>query len=113
MTAGLIASVPFVAELENLQECQRQNLRLKIKYPDQNVHVIVPRRRDLKKIMTEQGESESHWRLRTTVLLSHGVWTEASPVDISICLAVRPNSDLELCKPVKVQFAPKPVKRGI
>ncbi|KAL9696900.1 hypothetical protein quinque_000341 [Culex quinquefasciatus] len=113
VTAGLIASVPFVAELENLQESQRQNLRLKIKYPDQNVHVIVPRRRDLKKIMTEQGESESHWRLRTTVLLSHGVWTEASPVDIGICLAVRPNTDLELCKPVKVQFAPKPVKRGI
>ncbi|XP_055641997.1 integrator complex subunit 4 [Toxorhynchites rutilus septentrionalis] len=113
VTAGLIAAVPLVAELENLQECQRQDLRLKIKYPDQNVHIIVPRKRDLKKIMTEEGESESHWRLRTTVLLSHSVWTEASPVDISICLAVRPSSDLELCKSVKVQFSPKPVKRGI
>lgn len=113
VTAGLIAAVPLVAELENLQETQRQDIRLKIKYPDQNVHVIVPRKKDLKKIMTEQGESQSHWRLRTTVLLSHGVWTEASPVDISICLSVRPGSELELCKPVKVHFAPKPVKRGI
>ncbi|XP_055541345.1 integrator complex subunit 4 [Wyeomyia smithii] len=113
VTAGLIAAVPLVAELENLPEAQRQGLRLKIKYPDQNVHIIVPRKRDLKKIMTEEGESQSHWRLRTTVLLSHGVWTEASPVDIGICLSVRPSSELELCKPVKIQFAPKPVKRGI
>ncbi|XP_053670022.1 integrator complex subunit 4 [Anopheles nili] len=113
VTAGLIAAVPFVAELENLQQTQRQDLRLKIKYPDQNVHIIVPRKRDLKKVMTEQGESESQWRLRTKVLLSHGVWTEASTVEITICLSVKPNNELELCKPVKVHFAPKPVKRGL
>uniref|UniRef100_A0A6E8UZW3 Integrator complex subunit 4 n=1 Tax=Anopheles coluzzii TaxID=1518534 RepID=A0A6E8UZW3_ANOCL len=113
VTAGLIAAVPFVAELENLQQSQRQDLRLKVKYPDQNVHIIVPRKRDLKKVMTEQGESESQWRLRTKVLLSHGVWTEASTVEITICLSVKPNNELELCKPVKVHFAPKPVKRGL
>lgn len=45
--------------------------------------------------------------------MSHGTWTEASGVDISLCLAVRPGHELELCKPVKVLFAPKPVKRGI
>lgn len=56
---------------------------------------------------------ENDWRLRTTVLLSHGVWTEATQVDISLCLFVRPGHELELCKPVKVLFAPKPVKRGI
>ncbi|XP_058825412.1 integrator complex subunit 4 isoform X2 [Topomyia yanbarensis] len=113
VTAGLIAAIPLVAELENMQETQRQGLRLKIKYPDQNVHIVVPRKRDIKKIITEQGESDTHWRLRTTVLLSHGVWTEAAPVDIGICLSVRPSCELELCKPLKVQFAPKPVKRGI
>lgn len=53
VTAGLIAALPFVAEIESLQESQKQNLRIKIKYPDQNIHVIVPRMRDLKKIMNE------------------------------------------------------------
>ena len=113
VTAGLIAAIPFVAELENLQEKQRQDLRIKIKYPDQNVHIVVPRLRDLKKVMTESGESESLWRLRTNVLMSHGIWTEAAKVEISICLSVRPSNELELCKPVRVFFSPKPVKRGI
>lgn len=56
VTAGLIAALPFFAEIESLQESQRQDLRLKIKYPDQNVHTVVPRIRDLKRIMTEDGE---------------------------------------------------------
>lgn len=56
---------------------------------------------------------ENNWRLRTTVLLSHGVWTEATQVEISLCFLVRPSHELELCKPIKVLFAPKPVKRGI
>jgi len=55
---------------------------------------------------------ENNWRLRTTILLSHGVWTEATQVEISICLSVRPGTELDLCKPVKIFFAPKPVKRG-
>lgn len=55
MTAGLIAAMPFVAEIQNLREVQRQDLRLRIKYPDQNVHFVVPRMRDLKQIMTENG----------------------------------------------------------
>lgn len=55
VTAGLIAAMPFVAEIHNLREGQRQDLRLRIKYPDQNVHFVVPRMRDLKQIMTENG----------------------------------------------------------
>lgn len=47
--------MPFVAEIQNLREGQRQDLRLRIKYPDQNVHFVVPRMRDLKQIMTEHG----------------------------------------------------------
>lgn len=113
VTAGLIAALPFVAEIDSLQEHQRKDLRLKIKYPDQNVHTVVPRIRDLKRIMTENGEEETNWRLRTTVLLSHGVWTEASQVEIILCLSVRPGTELELCKPAKILFAPKPVRRGI
>ena len=108
---------------------------MRIKYPDQNVHFVVPRMRDLKRKRTESGQTgeycmmladslsaintanllpdEDNWRLRTTVLLSHGVWTEATQVDISLCLSVRPGHELELCKPIKVSLAPKPVKRGI
>lgn len=107
VTAGLIAAVPLVAEIENLQEYQKQDLRLRIKYPDQNVHLAIPRLRDLKRMLTETGIELNNWRLRTTVLLSHGVWTEATQVEISICLSVRSNTELELCKPVKVLFSPK------
>lgn len=138
MTAGLIAALPLYAEIDNLRESQRQDLRIRIKYPDQNVHFVVPRMRDLRRVMTENGAEgkdhtpcetkknksnnssnfvffspENNWKLRTTLLLSHCVWTEASQIDISLCLSVRPGHELELCRPTKVLFAPKPVKRGI
>ena len=114
VTAGLIAALPLNAEIKNLQEHQRQDLRIKVKYPDQEVHIVVPRLRDLKKIMGENGqETNSNWRLRTNVLLSHGIWTESSQVELSLCLAVKPSNELELCKPVKIFFAPKPIRKGI
>lgn len=113
VTAGLIAAVPLVAEIENLQEHQKYDLRLRIKYPDQNVHLVIPKQRDLRRVLSETGIELNNWKLRTTVLLSHGVWTESSQVEISICLAVKPNAELELCQSVKVLFAPKPVRRGI
>lgn len=134
VTAGLIAAIPFFAEIDNLRECQRQDLRMRIKYPDQNVHLVVPRLRDLKRIISENSDNckptvfwkkkfllifnfkyfiANNWRLRTSLLLSHVVWTESSPIDISLVLSVRPGHELELCRPVKVMFAPKPVKRGI
>lgn len=57
-------------------------------------------------------------RLLTKVLISHGVWTEPCGVDISVCLAVEdagrdPPHLVELCRPVRVTVAPKPIKRGI
>lgn len=114
VTAGLIAALPLTAEVENLQEHQRKDLRIKVKYPDQNIHIVVPSIRDLKTMLCEDGnEINSHWRLRTKVLLSHGIWTETSQVEISICLAVKPSNELELCKPVKIFFAPKPIRKGI
>lgn len=114
VTAGLIAALPLNAEIEHLQEHQCQDLRVKVKYPDQNELIVVPRLRDLKKIVNENGnEINNSWRLRTNVLLSHGVWTETSQVELSICLAVKPSNELELCKPVKIFFAPKPIRKGI
>ncbi|KAH8291674.1 hypothetical protein KR018_005285 [Drosophila ironensis] len=113
VTAGLIAAVPFVAEIDNLLEAQRADLRIKIKYPDQHMHTVVPKMTDFKPIMTEAGEHKTNVRLRTTILLSHSIWTEASIVEIQLCLIVRPGSELEICQPAKVLFAPKPVRRGI
>lgn len=52
VTAGLIAAVPFFAEIDHLRESQRQDLRMRIKYPDQVVHLVVPRLRDLKRIVS-------------------------------------------------------------
>lgn len=115
VTAGLIAALPLNAVVENLQSSQLQDVRIKIKYPDQNVHFVVPRIRDLKRITTQSDEktSSNNWRLRTSVLLSHGVWTETCEIEISICLAVKPSNELELCKPHKILFAPKPIRKGI
>lgn len=114
VTAGLIAALPIHAEIDQLQEHQRENLRIKIKYPDQNIHFVMPRLRDLKRMVSENGdEIQNSWRLRTNVLLSHGIWTEASQVEISICLSVKPSKELELCKPIKITFSPKPIRKGI
>lgn len=114
VTAGLIAAVSLTAEIEDLREHQRQDLRIKVKYPDQNVHIVAPRLRDLKKALKKDDNEENNsWRLRTMVLLSHGVWTETSQVELSICLAVKPSNELDLCKPVKIFFAPKPIRKGI
>lgn len=110
ITAGLIAAVPMHVEIEHLQEHQTRDLRIRIKYPDQIVHMVIPNQRDLKRMLSETGVELNNWRLRTTVLLSHGVWTEATQVELSVCLSVRSNAELELCKGVKVLFAPKAVK---
>lgn len=53
----MIAALPLLAEIDNLRESQRQDLRVRVKYPDQNVHFVVPRLRDLKRVVTENGEA--------------------------------------------------------
>lgn len=56
MTAGLIAALPLYAKIDNLRYSQLANLRLRIKYPDQIVHFVVPRTKDLKRVISEIGE---------------------------------------------------------
>lgn len=76
-------------------------------------------------MLPDSGEGKNV-RLLTNVLVSHHVWSEACNVEISIALAV-PEADglkrkgsvdssptlLNLCKPVKVSVAPKPIKRTL
>ncbi|KAF2893883.1 hypothetical protein ILUMI_12289 [Ignelater luminosus] len=129
-TAGLIMAVPFEAELYNLSDPSR--LRLKIKYPDQRTQVILPRPAHLKPLHydnpnNQESEMAGHnLRLLTTVLISHQVWSEACNVEISIALSV-PEADigkrkssndgnsclLNLCKPIKISVAPKPIKKTL
>ncbi|CAH1117828.1 unnamed protein product [Phaedon cochleariae] len=127
-TAGLIMSVPFEAELRYLLDPSR--IRLKIKYPDQRTQIVLPRPRHLKPLYYDSTEKESqighNIRLLTSVLISHQVWSEACDVEINIALAI-PEADigkrkvvvdstptlLDLCKPVRVSVAPKPIKKTL
>ncbi|KAJ8918318.1 hypothetical protein NQ315_008011 [Exocentrus adspersus] len=127
-TAGLIMSVPFEAELRYLLDPSR--IRLKVKYPDQKTQIILPRPAHLKPLYFDTTDKEAqvghNIRLLTSVLISHQVWSEACNVEINVALAI-PEADigkrktiadstptlLDLCKPVKVSVAPKPIKKAL
>ncbi|KAF7284883.1 integrator complex subunit 4 [Rhynchophorus ferrugineus] len=126
-TAGLIMSVPFEAELRYLLDPSR--IRLKIKYPDQKMHVILPKFQHLKPLYYDSNEESQighNIRLLSSVLISHQVWSEACNVEINVALYV-PEADigkrktnldanptlLDLCPPVKVSVAPKPIKKAL
>ncbi|XP_044751822.1 integrator complex subunit 4 [Coccinella septempunctata] len=125
-TAGLIMSVPFEAELHHLLDPSR--IRIKVKYPDQRTQVILPRPAHMKPLETDTEDLRSdsqNIRLLTDLLISHQVWSEACNIDINVALAIpeadigrRRNVDntqtlLDLCKPVKISVAPKPIKKNI
>lgn len=117
-TGGLLLGIPLTAKIQNLRD--PSILRVKLRHPDQQVQLLLPRRSDLRLQNTEQND----YRLKTTVLLSHQVWMEPCNVEISLALLVPTSSActhaplddpcvIDLCKPTKVSIAPKPVKRGI
>lgn len=112
--AGLSASLFLDASLENVQDIFR--LRIRVKYPDLHVQLIRPKLNDFRKL----GPLRSH--LLTEVILSHWLWSEPCPVEISLVLCTPSDTQLmpqidedansiELCKPVLVLVATKPVKR--
>ncbi|KAK0085876.1 hypothetical protein PV325_004270 [Microctonus aethiopoides] len=117
-TGGLLLGIPLTAKILNLRD--PSTIRIKLRHPDQQVQLLLPKKADLR----PQNSEGNDYRLRTTVLLSHQVWMEACNVEISIALLVpstasyvpSPNDDpcvLDLCKPTKVSIAPKPIKRAI
>ncbi|XP_068628937.1 integrator complex subunit 4 [Battus philenor] len=118
-SAGLVAGVALEAEVVRVREPGA--LRVRVAYPDRRVHALVPPRDHLRTLdhLDNNDDGTQNVRLLTKVLISHGVWTEPCGVDISICLAVEetsgrePASLVELCRPVRVTVAPKPIKRGI
>ncbi|CAH2262164.1 jg26811 [Pararge aegeria aegeria] len=117
--AGLITGVALEAEVVRVKDPSA--LRVRVAYPDTRVHALVPPRDHLRPLdhTNTNDDGTQNVRLLTKVLISHGVWTEPCGVDISVCLAVEEGSSrdaaplVELCRPVRVTVAPKPIKRGI
>ncbi|CAH0722834.1 unnamed protein product, partial [Brenthis ino] len=117
--AGLITGVALEAEVARVRDPAA--LRVRVAYPDTRVHALVPPRDHLRRLdhTDTNDDGTQNVRLLTKVLISHGVWTEPCGVDISVCLAVEEGGGrdaaplVELCRPVRVTVAPKPIKRGI
>ncbi|RWS31998.1 integrator complex subunit-like protein [Leptotrombidium deliense] len=134
-TAGLILTIKLDAVLYNIKDIK--NVRLKIHYPDQQTHFILPRLSDFRPLNSDN-EDTKNYRLYTNVYISHGVWTEAAYVDICLVLdfrekcshltvsqswtlkssasvRVKPEESLiiELCKPVKICISPKQQKKAL
>ncbi|KAI5642300.1 integrator complex subunit 4 [Phthorimaea operculella] len=118
-SAGLIAGVAFEAEVLRVKDPRA--IRIRVAYPDRRHHALVPPKDHLRPLdhHNTNDDGTQNVRLLTKVLISHSVWTEPCGVDISVCLAVEEGGNrepaplVELCKPVRVTVAPKPIKRGI
>ncbi|KAG8199519.1 hypothetical protein JTE90_009365 [Oedothorax gibbosus] len=122
-TAGLVLGITMDAEIENIENVK--NVKVKVKYPDQQIQLILPRLADFR----QQGNLQ--YRLYTSVLLSHSIWSEACHVEMNLVLDFSDteasarncqktsgwlkaeDSIIELSKPVKVNISPKPAKKGI
>jgi len=113
--AGLVLSIPMDCEVHNINNTDL--LRICIFTGDQQHHLSIPRREDLVPLPSGSG-----YRLLTTALLSHQVWSEPLDVEVSLVLDLsddrrveksKQESIVHICKPVKVSVLPKPVRRGI
>ena len=118
----MVLAVPVDADLVNVSDVSQ--VRLAVKTPDQKVILITPKATDF------CGRGNHCYRLFTSALMSHPVWSEALHVEVSVVLdhneagggrlASGPSSAaaglsnfVPLCDPVKVLVLPKPIKRGI
>ncbi|XP_029845486.2 integrator complex subunit 4 [Ixodes scapularis] len=123
-TAGLVLAITLDAEIDNVWDVG--NVRVKVKYPDKQVQLILPRLADFRQL------EDFKYRLYTSVLLSHSVWSEALHVEVGLVLDFADTDaaqskgsqktglglrledhTIELCRPVKVFVAPKPIKKGL
>eukprot|EP00088_Acartia_fossae_P000160 TRINITY_DN10050_c0_g1_i1.p1 TRINITY_DN10050_c0_g1~~TRINITY_DN10050_c0_g1_i1.p1 ORF type:complete len:939 (+),score=261.73 TRINITY_DN10050_c0_g1_i1:63-2879(+) len=104
--AGLVLGIRMDAELFNIPDPSL--LRVCIRAADQVNQLSVPKRGDLVSVADE------NFRLLTTALFSHQVWSESLDIEISIVLDLGSKDNLvPLSQTVKVSVLPKPVRRGI
>ncbi|KAK7078719.1 Integrator complex subunit 4 [Halocaridina rubra] len=123
ITAGLVVGIPFDAEIWHIPD--PSTLRIKVAYPDQSTHLIIPQKGHLRSV-----EPPGVYRLLTTVLLSAQMsWSEAMQVGISLVLDLSDqevlsarrhstakaddSATIQIVQPVKVFLWPKPVRKGI
>lgn len=119
-TAGLLLGIPFDCELKDVTNLS--SVRIRVKYPDQQVHLIRPRSSDFR------NNSSDETRLLTTINVSHHAWTEPCPISISVVLDVSepetrlnrklvgkndPTYTLELSEEKRVLVSPKAPKRNL
>jgi len=114
--AGLVLGIPMDCEVHNITNTDL--LRICIFTGDQQNHLSIPRRGDLVPLPCGTG-----YRLLTTALLSHQVWSEPLDVEVSLVLDLggdrrqekksKQDNIVHICKPVKVSVLPKPVRRGL
>lgn len=131
--AGFVLGINLDAEIHGLTH--PDHLRIRIKYPDQNVQLSLPPRSHLKRVNLDEnlsstgGQLQECHRLRTSALVSHQLWSESSYVEIDLVLDVtdpevpcalkrwKGFSDdsfvIDICQSVRVLISPKPVKRGV
>ncbi|XP_041355136.1 integrator complex subunit 4-like [Gigantopelta aegis] len=110
--AGLTAAIPVDATVENIANIQ--DIKIQVRYPDQQLQVVTPRHTDFKKL------GPLRHRLLTNVLISHALWSESCHVELTFVMEsvtqgkqLRKQQDLvELCKPVKVLVSTKAAKRS-
>lgn len=147
--AGLVLALPLAACLENIHDVEL--VRIKIAFPDQSTQLVQPKLDEFRKVIKPKGKHNEHlgthshdYRLNTQICISsHGVWSEASIITISLLLDFRDvqstalatnqaysslltkasgiksnksedNLVIEICKPVRVSIHPiKPRKIAV
>jgi len=103
---GLVLGIRMDAQLFNIPDPAM--LRICIRSADQVKQLSVPKRGDLVSV------GEENYRLLTTALFSHQVWSESLDIEISIVLYLGSDDNtVPLSQTVKVSVLPKPVRRGI
>ncbi|XP_064638724.1 integrator complex subunit 4-like [Lineus longissimus] len=108
--AGLTLAVNVDAMLENVTRLQ--DIYIEVEYPDQQLQQVSPRQADFKQL------GPGKFRLVTQVTISHVLWSDPSYLRLGIKTEVKDKScsgvkvkGIDLCNPVKVFVAPKPVKK--
>jgi len=93
-TAGLVLALTIDASIENIMSTE--DIRLKVVYPDNQAHIIVPMAKHFRLISTDPRSESSTYRLYSTVNISDTTWPEPGIVDISIILDYRDNQSTSI-----------------
>ncbi|ESO86380.1 hypothetical protein LOTGIDRAFT_220695 [Lottia gigantea] len=112
-SAGLTTGIPLDVTVENIENTR--NILIQVNYPDQQQQLITPCLSHWRKL------SPLRHRLTTQVIISHALWSESCPIEISLVMKVAPipgrrntkiPENIELCKPVEILVLTKPSKRA-